>query len=57
MTVKEFKNLINKDTSIEQNKIRLIYKARNLDDSKKINEILKNSGETIHLVARLKSNQ
>ena len=56
MTIKEFKGLINKDTSIEENKVRLIYKARNLDDSKKIKEVLEKSGETIHLVARLKSN-
>ena len=34
MTIKEFKTLINKDTSIEESKIRLIYKARSLDDSK-----------------------
>lgn len=56
MTIKEFKELINKDTSIEESKIRLIYKARNLDNSKKVKEVLEKSGETIHLVARLKSN-
>ena len=56
MTIKEFKELINKDTSIEESKIRLIYKARNLDNSKKVKEVLEKSGETIHLVARLKTN-
>lgn len=56
MTIKEFKEIINKDTSIEESKIRLIYKARNLDNSKKVKEVLEKSGETIHLVARLKSN-
>lgn len=52
-TISQFKEQIAQDTSLDVSKIRLIYKARNLNNDKKIQEIVDKDGEVFHLIARI----
>lgn len=52
-TIAEFKRKISESTSLPVDQIRLIYQARNLQDSQHIEEIVQGDDEIIHLIAKL----
>ena len=56
-TIEKVKKLLSEDTSLPLEKIRLIYKARNLTNVQKLEEVLLKNDEVIHLVARLKTEE
>ncbi len=55
-TIGQLKDRISQETSISRDKIRLIYLAKCLEDSRIIGEVAKEDGVTFHLVARLQTN-
>lgn len=52
-SIAEFKAKISESTSLPIDQIRLIYQAKNLHDSQKIEEIVQSDGEVFHLIAKL----
>ena len=52
-TVEELKHKISKDSSLPLERIRLIFKARNLSDNALIGEIVSEDNQVFHLVAKL----
>ena len=55
-TIKEVKTKISSDFSLDQDKMRLIYKARKLEDHMKLEDFCKKPKETFYIVAKFTGN-
>jgi len=49
--ISEFKRLVAEKTTVPIDRMRLIYKARVLEDDKKLSEYVKQDDEVVHLMA------
>lgn len=52
-TVEQFKQMISRNSSIPVDKIRLVFRARALADTQRIEEIVSEDDQVFHLIARL----